>query len=266
MKTAVKRIAWMLALALLLPGCSAGTQPREDAGRTEVAVPTVPDVPVEAETEDPYEKDSLPDDLDFGGQTLRIGLYSTQGAAVAPEEETGDILNDAVFQRNARVTERLNVKIELSPHTCEWPDYRQLVLNAITAGTGDYDAWHLWQYDFANTVSQNYWLDLQDAPYLDYAKPWWATDYMEEMGIDGKAKYFLLGDVNYGFLANAGCIFFNKSLTEQYGIPADDIYQMVLEGEWTFENFREIAKKIYTDVNGNEHAVYSNLLQVVAGK
>ena len=238
----------------LFSGCSGGVQSDETNGPGGgIAEPTSPDTQAGVETEDPYEKDSLPDDLDFGGLTLRIGLYDSdpQVAAVAPEEEIGDLLNDAVYQRNARVMDRLNAQIETSVHSCGWADYRQYVLNTVTADTGDFDAWYLWQYDFANTITKGYWQDLQDAPYLDFSKPWWAADYMKEMSVDGRSKFFLLGDISYGFFYYSDCVFFNKDLVGQYGIAADDIYQTVLEGKWTFDSLGEIAQKIYTDTDGN---------------
>ena len=246
-------VSFLLLAAILLAGCSGSAQSEESVPKETSPAPTAADAPTAEETEDPYEKDNLPNDLNFGGQSLRIGMYTSVGqqAAVAPEEETGDLLNDAVFQRNVRVMDRLNVKIETNPHTCGWAEYRALVLDTITAGTGDFDAWYLWQYDFANTVAENYWLDLRDAPYIDYSKPWWATDYIEEMSVDGKAKYFLLGDISYGFMNNSDCVFFNKNLVEQYGISADSVYQTVLEGKWTLDSLKETAGKIYTDTNGN---------------
>ena len=249
MRSSKSVLAGVLLTALLLSGCSAAGTREETAADPQPADPVAPET--EPETEDPFEQDTLPEDLDFAGQTLHIGVYASQGPHVAPEEETGEILNDAVFQRDARVCERLNIEIGLIPHTCGWAEYRGIVLNAITAGTGDYDAWYLWQYDFANTVAENYWLDLQNAPYIDYEKPWWAADYMKEMSVDGKSRFFLLGDISYGFFDNADCVFFNKNLIEQYGVSPDDIYQTVLEGGWTLECLRGIAQNIYTDVNGN---------------
>lgn len=234
-----------LLLSLLLAGCSSTD------GESTVTDASATDTEAAVTTEDPYEKDSLPEDLDFGGQTVRIGVYNGHEKVVSPLEETGDILNDAIYQRNVRVKDRLNVEIELLTVNCEWPEYREKVLNAITANTGEYDAWYLWQYDFANSIVDNYWMDLQDAPYIDYSKPWWATSYMEEMSVDGQSKYFLLGDISYGFFNNADCVFFNKNLLSRFDIDPESIYQTVLDGEWTLAKLREIALNVYTDVNGN---------------
>lgn len=236
----------ILTALLLLASCSNTDNPSMET------VGTDGDTETEIETETLYEPDNLPANLDFGGQVVRIGSYEgSRINHIGPASETGDLLNDAVYMRNERVKERLNIEIEVIPHSCGWADYRQLVLNAITANTGEYDAWYLWQYDFANSIVDNYWLDLQDAPYIDYTKPWWATDYMEEMSVDGQSKFFLLGDISYGFFNNADCVFFNKNLVSQYDIDPDSIYQTVLDGKWTLGKLRELAMNIYTDVNGN---------------
>ncbi len=238
-------ILLLLLSALLLCACSSDDN-TVDPTVSEKTADTSADI-----TDSPYERDTLPDDLDFGGQTVHIGVFDGYQHVVGPDSETGDILDDAVFQRNVRVKERLNVEIEQIAVNCEWPDYRQHVLNAITANTGEYDAWYLWQYDFASSIVNNYWLDLSDAPYIDYTKPWWASDYMAEMSVDGTSKHFLLGDISYGFLDNADCIFFNKEILSRFDIEPDSIYQTVLDGKWTLGKLREIALEIYTDVNGN---------------
>ena len=57
--------------------------------------------------------DDLPDDLDFNGEEIVI---HTRGDALSMQEvdvaeQTGEVLEDAIYRRNRDIEERLNVKI-----------------------------------------------------------------------------------------------------------------------------------------------------------
>ena len=54
------------------------------------------------------------------------------------------------------------------------------------------------------------------------------------------------------FINNTGFTYvFNKPLLDQYGYPADEIYQAVRDYKWTWELFMEIASKISQDTDGD---------------
>ena len=64
----------------------------------------------EETTADTSVKDDLPADLDFTGRELRILTNKvTENAALAPEEATGDVLNDAIHARNVRICDRFGI-------------------------------------------------------------------------------------------------------------------------------------------------------------
>lgn len=78
-----------------------------DQATTDDQTDTTAEVIVEEATKFP----SLPDDLDFGGETLNILIREDSGSGShlwAGEfyvaESTGDVVNDAVYQRNLDVS------------------------------------------------------------------------------------------------------------------------------------------------------------------
>nr|MBQ4320156.1 hypothetical protein [Clostridia bacterium] len=82
--------------------------------------------------------DDVPE-LDFGGKDFRIFYqkrYTTD--AVPPAgEENGEIINDAVYQRNKDVEERFNVKIV--GIVGEEGAQKEALVSSVTAGEDAYD-------------------------------------------------------------------------------------------------------------------------------
>lgn len=243
MKRYLPLISVLMAAAVLAACSSDG-----DAAQSS----TQPDTEVQTETAGVfYEADTLPADLDLNGDTVTLGYYYVYQNQVAPAEETGEVLDDEVFRRNKRAEERLNVTIDAVSVDVEWTEYLPYVRNAVSAGDTAIDAFHLWQYDFAPQIVDNLFLELSELPYVDYSKPWWATDYLKEQSVDGDSIYFLMGDINYGMMANMTCCFYNKKLYEHYFANGDGLYETVLAGDWTMEALSELCKSYYSDVNGN---------------
>ena len=121
-----RRILSLLLAALMLAGavsCSGGGNGLTDdpAGKPEVTsdagIPAVTaDDPEEPQGNGRSEvKDSLPDDLDFGGATLH---FYTRGGdrdtlmEFEAEELNGEVVNDAVYARNLAAQERLNISLD----------------------------------------------------------------------------------------------------------------------------------------------------------
>ena len=105
----------LIVLTMLLSafaGC--GETPASSDGGETTAAPSQADAETEApETETQYVPDSLPDDLDYGGAAFRV--FGWSGPVLVEfyvEEQNGEIVNDAIYDRNLAVEERLDVSLE----------------------------------------------------------------------------------------------------------------------------------------------------------
>ncbi|MCR5262757.1 MAG: hypothetical protein K6D94_02710, partial [Clostridiales bacterium] len=107
----------------------------------------IADTSADAVTEDARSaaKDSLPENIDLGNAVIRVlsrsGDADTRREFIA-EESSGDIVADAVYQRNLRVMERLNCTIEVSEvgndrHSGE--DINNKIKKAVKAGSDEWD-------------------------------------------------------------------------------------------------------------------------------
>ena len=134
-----KRILALLLAVLMLAaaGCS-DTQPETAAEETDAVENPAAEAETEPETE--FLPDNLPADLDFGASSVHTyGWEEVSIIEFFAEEMNGDVVNDAVFQRNQTVEERLNVTLEytLAPgnnaNHQAWSNY---VINSTMAGDG----------------------------------------------------------------------------------------------------------------------------------
>ena len=207
-------------------------------------------------------KDDLPDDLDFGGDELRIlhrnGINGDFADGemfdfeVFVEVENGDIVNDAIYRRNKMIEERLNIKIKpIGMFEANWAtgyDFFNYIKKVVAAGDDDFDIIFGYAGLIPSYAMQGLFLNVTNFPYIDYDKPWWSSNFKEEMSIGGKS-YLLIGDYSLSLLARAMCVFFNKNYAQDLGL--ESLYQTVLKGEWTIDKMGEISKLAYRDLNGN---------------
>ena len=251
MRTSWKRILSLLLLTLLLPGCGAGTTAETEADTAEQASEAVE---TETETTRAQTKDSLPDDLDFGGLSMPI-LYRGCEADIIEiyaEELTGEPVSDAVYNRNSSVAERLNIAFEYLPMGTGTADQFPADAKAsIIAGSDDFSIASWNQFSAVALCLENLVLDLQNAPYLDLSQPWWNTEYMEVLQIGNQKRFYLMGDVSLNALRVTAATFFNQKLYNDVFGDYNDLYELVLEGNWTVEQLKAMGEAGYQDTNGD---------------
>lgn len=204
----------------------------------------------------PYIEDNVPDDLDFGGETVTIlvregELYKMEFGV---EETNGSILNDALYTRNSRVEDALNIKIKTlvqttDPGTYAPFNFNEKVRTAILGGTNDFDVISIYGYYGVALANEGLLKNLIGVPYLDLSKPWWNQDFINEMNINNKL-YFVIGDASFSSIDYTFATFYNKDLAKKW-YPGIDFYKVVDDGDWTLDYFYELLKNTYEDKDGS---------------
>ena len=145
-------------------------------------------------------RDNLPQTMDFGGQVVRVlsrsADYDTHIEFLA-EESTGDVVQDAVYQRNLTVSDRLNLTmevIEVDQTRHEDSGVNDLVRKSVTAGSDDYDLVGNHMSGITKQITNNYFTDLRTLDHIDFSQPWWNQSYIESVSIDGKT-YMCSGEL-----------------------------------------------------------------------
>jgi len=99
-----------------------------------------------------------------------------------------------------------------------------------------------------NNAVDGIFLNLHELPYLDFSKPWWAQQAVEQMTFNEK-MFTTTSNWNYMQLAFTDTIAFNKEILTAHDIPFP--YDSVRNGEWTFDTLISQTKDMYHDVNGD---------------
>ncbi len=162
------------------------------------------------------------------------------------EEQTGEVLDDAVFARNLAVEERLGITI--TENGLHYSKVMDEVKATILANEDAYDAMTLMAYNLMTTAQQKMLLDVSALPAIRTDMPWWKENAIRDMSI-GPRSYMMIGDINLMFYESYYAIFFNKAVADKFQIP--DPYALVADGKWTYDMYYSTAKTASTDVNGD---------------
>lgn len=198
-----------------------------------------------------YLLDSLPE-LNFNGQTVNLLYWSdVENQEFEAEEFTGEIVNDAIYQRNINVEDRLSIKynwIGTPGNGGNINAYMGKVRDSHVAGDNAYDILAAYSRSIASCLVNGLLTNLETAPYIDYEKPWWPDNLMAESTINNHL-YFVSGDISTNVLHMMYCVYFNKNLIEDYGLanPQD----LVMENKWTIDELIGMTSNAYIDINGN---------------
>ncbi len=234
--------------ALLLALClAAGTFVSCGSG-TEAPVDSVS--PTETTAKENKTGEYAPPELpavDYGGYEFRIltrieGWMIYNQEHIVLEEENGEVLNDAIYQRNRAVEEQLGVKfVEIV--TKDKVD--QVIQKSVTAGDDDFD---VALPPSAPMYGTDYLVDFYTLDHLSFDKPWWNRQYAEAMSVNG-CLVTAVSSMMITQMDGVKAMLFNKKLAEDYALP--DLYELVRSGEWTFPKFWEVSKNVTVDLDGS---------------
>ena len=237
MKMTAKQMTALLLLPMLAAGCGGGEATPSD---TTIAPDT------SAEETDMYS--NVPT-ADYKGYTFTVlnSAFDWCLYQMGAEEMSGEIYNDAVFQRNTALEERLNIKFEV--HEEDINSVAMEKLEALVLANDDvYDAAYISVLNASPKASAGYYLDLYSIDSLHLSEPWWNQRSIPSYELKGKL-YWAHG---YGQIQYFDCLwtlYFNRSLIDD--LKLDDPYQMVLDGTWTLDIFNNMMTTAAQDLDGN---------------
>lgn len=242
---------FLLALILLiipLTSCSKNDPPEADTAPVETR-------PVDT-GEYTNDRDDLPPDLNLDGQTFTIFSIAQWVAggefAVMEAEDVaeGSELEKAVFQRNTAVQDRLNCVIENVESLGDTNTDEMLtkVEQMNNSGSGEYQLLVTASYRMSTLAVRGLLTDLAALPSIDLGKDYYSQGYNEALSM-GDAQYLLTGTFTMGYYRYLMANLFSKKLFNDNNI--DFPYELVREGEWTFDKMYEITQELYRDLNGD---------------
>ena len=181
----------------------------------------------------------------YDGYNFRMLLRKGMIADQYLEEDSTDLVESATYKRNKYVEERYGITITATESSST---YETDALNSILAGDDAYDLIFAHSRAAFTYAVQGAAYNVNDIESIHLDKPWWSKDIKNSCNVNGYL-YVLDGDITTQGLGNAMSMFFNKNLFDELGF--DYPYELVKDGEWTFDEFAYLAKKGGKDLDGD---------------
>ncbi|MBO5701919.1 MAG: hypothetical protein J6S71_05735 [Clostridia bacterium] len=247
-----KALSLILAVLMLLPMAVACAETPNEGATTSAdpalttADPSGSDVPEETE----LVSKTLPADLKFNGETVTI--LSRDASFVSDElwvdELNGAMVNDAIYKRNAKVMEQLNISIESIKLSGDAYVVSTELRNAASNGEAYFDIAANSTYSTIMYTSENIFLDLTECEYLDLDAIYWSQGYNESASI-GNSQYLATGALALSLYRLMFITFYNKNLLAE--AQYENLYDVVDEGRWTIDYQIQLSKDLYIDADGS---------------
>ena len=188
MKKKTMLMAWLLTLCTLIPvvtACGGDGGSTTESG-TEAA--TNADTTAETEPLDALEARKLVDDelgeYDFGGYEYRIVTSDGKSETLDCDATTGDVIDDAVYERNTTVEERFNCTITVVEDEL-YSDASKFMTTAVTAGEDAFDICSFHVVGLGQISISDYFMNWYDIPHIDFSKPWWSDSTVNDLTYSG---------------------------------------------------------------------------------
>ncbi len=253
MKKFLRIIAFIMALLTIsgmVVACAdpqGGEETSNNAGSAETQAPVVETTAEETL----YTPDDLKEKYDFN-ETVTIFMWSDYTMMEFYAEETGDMIDDAIFNRNVAVETRLGVEFEYVEEKGASSKYTNWIQKAENDWQSDntYDIYAGYSRSAPLMTLKGMTANLLEYEAFSVEKPWWPAALTTECTINDKL-YFCSGDISTNLLWMMTGTFYNKELYEQYFAGEKSPMDMVDDNEWTMEKFFSMVEDIYTD-DGNQ--------------
>ncbi|MBO4229415.1 MAG: carbohydrate ABC transporter substrate-binding protein [Clostridia bacterium] len=198
--------------------------------------------------------------VDFGGESFQL-YCGTVGLAgnltrlgtlgdeyllfpaesfLSSEVLTGEVVNDAVFNRNLAVEERFNLKIRIveselrADQLVQAGERLDLVMESGSI--------------LAETASTGAFYNLLDFPYINLEAEYWSPRCLEGTIVDNLV-YVMPNDICLDPLVHTGILYFNKRILAENDLESP--YDMVHNNTWTLDNFLNLVRSVHKDLNGD---------------
>ncbi len=229
-----------LLVASALVSCSDAAEDKSSADTTAAASE-------EVLTQAPTIYDNLPIE-DYGGYEFRI-LNNTSNFAYTNfglEGQTGEALDDVIFERNAKVEETLNIKLAITD--MGWEENQKAINTTVPAGEDAYDIYFNELHFVLGQALNGYLMDYTDIDTFNFDNVWWNKSAIESASI-GDAVYAAFGDLHLMYYECFFPIVFNKQILNN--LDLDDPYQLVTDGKWTLDVMMSMMMAAKQDVDGD---------------
>lgn len=187
------------------------------------------------------------ENIDFGGKTFAIASSTHDESGENndyvdfwAESYTGDLLNDAVFERNQVIQNLYNCKLEITEGDAAFKE-------DVATGTGKYLGIS-WAYSVGSRVGSSYYNVLKLD--CDFTADYFDQAFIRDLSCNGKL-FSIVGSWSMAAKECTWIMFYNKDVYESK-FSDIDIYQLVRDKQWTYDKMIEFIDKVKNDTDGDQ--------------
>ncbi len=241
----MKRTLTLILAAIMLAGCASC------GGTTDETPSTTADTSAEITAAPETDITSKLEKQDFNESVISILGYGSSNAYNDVDsfdaEQTGEVIDDAVYQRNIAAEQLLNVKLEYNALLGERESMDRFK-NGVQAGDQVCDMLIHKSGYFGTFFTSGTLIPWDGVSGLNTDEPWYVRAANETINVGGR-QYALFGDASKTNITMCWTTVFNKRLVEEYRLG--DMYEIVKSGGWTMDRLMNLTKDIWKDLNGN---------------
>lgn len=182
-----------------------------------------------------YTSDAVPPD--FNGREIGILVSSQDSSSVLPDERSGDVRSDNLYDSRIRTEDLFNVR--LTETDMPGNEAYNMIRSVILAGDSVYDMMFLEAGYMTQLLAQGMLYDfgVNKSTTIDPEKPWWNPSATADIAYKNRT-YYALPDILPDSLDNMPCVYFDR---ETFG---DGLYEIAETGNWTLDKMlSELADK-----------------------
>jgi len=244
------------SLAVLLCGCilmgtaacAASSDPVSD---TTTSIPETTAASV-AEVDSLEARKDVSDELpagDYDGRKYRILADQYCVADFHMEEDSADVVQSAIYNRNGKIRDRFDVNMVTV--TMRHTECASAVQQIIAAHEDAYDIVSLHAIQSGKLVPNGFFHDWKQVKYINPDQPWWNRTAVDNLSIAGQSP-LIVGSMNLYYTKAIYVMYYNKKLAEDYNL--ENVNQLVYNGTWTVDKLMELSTGRWNDVNSNGKA------------
>lgn len=248
MKFIKRMMCLALAVLMMLAIVACGSDDTGSGGGGDSTTPPPVGPGTTVVTENRY--DDLPP-IDMGGAELSLYALVQSGSNEKSFDAKydGDVVHNAVYQRNKNIKDRFNCKLNIIDQAGDTnKDGEGSMLNTMEAlkETPTYHIVTTASCQMVKLAQKGLLHDLNSSniEYIDLNKDYYDDGYNIALNVGGR-QYLVAGKLTISWYRYQIVTFFNRNMFLDNNV--DFLYQTVLDGEWTLAKMAQVANEFHTD-------------------
>ena len=254
MKNIFTRILALLFAVMMLVSVVACTKDPDQPKDSETPATTDPITPDDSGTvgeTDPADVDWQTKNF-YNGETLTVLAYDTVGANkwsnipedVFLEENDGEILSSAVYQRAIVLKDKLGIQLAM----VRWGSgFSKELLRDVNDGEYQYQLL-IQQTNAINLLVNNRTIQNISGSGLDVSYPWFDTDAASMFTVKG-TTLAVTSDMTFQDKICSVAVFYNKQMASDNNLG--NLYELVNEKKWNFDTMLSMAETVVPTIDAD---------------